>query len=239
MADAHLVINGRIIGLDDNGDGTFSLMTTGSGGGGGGGDASAANQDEQTALLTTLTGAIVTVGDAASITAKGVPPTAIRDDALSALSDAEGDEVRLRVDGNGALWVQLAGALAAATDAVHLGGSASASDGPSRYKTLDLDETEEEIKATAGNLYGIIVANTHASAWRYLKLYNATAANVTVGTTTPVETIALPPSSLAHLPMNLGDRFSTAITAAATTGVADNDTGAPGANEVVATFFYL
>jgi hypothetical protein len=35
-----------------------------------------------------------------------------------------------------------------------------------------------------------------------------------------------------------GLRFSTAITAAATTGVADSDTGAPGANEVVVVIGY-
>lgn len=35
-----------------------------------------------------------------------------------------------------------------------------------------------------------------------------------------------------------GIAFSTAITVAATTGVADNDTGAPGANEVVLNLGY-
>ena len=35
-----------------------------------------------------------------------------------------------------------------------------------------------------------------------------------------------------------GIAFGTAICVAATTGVADNDTGAPGANEVVGTIFY-
>jgi hypothetical protein len=105
------------------------------------------------------------------------------------------------------------------------------------FRSLDLDETEEEIKATAGQLYGYYFANTNASA-RYLKFYNATAANVTVGTTTPVLTLYLPPTTAGHVEFSHGIPFSTAITAAATTGVADNDTGAPGANEVILNAFY-
>ena len=44
------------------------------------------------------------VGDAASATAVGTAALAVRDDALSTLSDADGDEVRLRVGADGALW---------------------------------------------------------------------------------------------------------------------------------------
>ena len=106
------------------------------------------------------------------------------------------------------------------------------------FRTLDLDETEEEVKATAGQPYAYYFANLHASAWRYLKFYNATAANVTVGTTTPVLTLPLPPNSAGHESIPQGIAFSTAITVAATTGLADNDTGAPGANEVVLDLYY-
>lgn len=112
------------------------------------------------------------------------------------------------------------------------------------FRSLDLDETEEEIKATAGQLYKLRIAN-NATTVRYVKLYNATAANVTVGTTTPVDTIVIPPASAAGTPTVLteaygpaGLAFATAITAAATTGLADNDTGAPGANDIVITAFY-
>lgn len=105
------------------------------------------------------------------------------------------------------------------------------------FRSIDLDETEEEIKATAGQLYGYYFANTNASA-RYLKFYNATAANVTVGTTAPVLTFYLPPTTAGHVEFSHGIAFGTAITAAATTGVADNDTGAPGANEVILNAFY-
>jgi hypothetical protein len=105
------------------------------------------------------------------------------------------------------------------------------------FRSIDLDETEEEAKATAGQVYGWYIYNT-ASSVRYVKLYNATAANVTVGTTTPVMTIPIPATSGANVEFTNGIAFSTAITAAATTGVADSDTGAPGANEVIINLLY-
>lgn len=116
-----------------------------------------------------------------------------------------------------------------------------ASGGCSIFRSLDLDETEEEVKATAGTVYGVWFSNT-ATATRFLKFYNATAANVTVGTTTPVLTLALPGnasddiSGVFSIPQGIA--FGTAITVAATTGVADNDTGAPAANDVIVNIFY-
>ena len=113
--------------------------------------------------------------------------------------------------------------------------------GLSIFRSLDLDETEEEIKASAGQLYGIWVSNM-ATSTRFVKFYNATAANVTVGTTTPVITIAIPGNSSDDVSglfsSTMGIVFDTAISAAATTGIADNDTGAPGANEVILNAFY-
>lgn len=116
------------------------------------------------------------------------------------------------------------------------------SGGLSIFRTLDLDETEEEVKASAGQVYGCWFTNT-ATATRWLKFYNATAANVTVGTTTPVITLGLPGNTSDDIAGVLmggahGIAFGTAITVAVTTGVADNDTGAPGANDVILNVFY-
>ena len=109
------------------------------------------------------------------------------------------------------------------------------------FRSLDLDESEEEVKASAGCVYGLWFSNT-ATATRFLKFYNATAASVTVGTTTPVLTIALPGNTSDDISgvfsIAQGIKFSTAICVAATTGVADNDTGAPAANDVVVNVFY-
>lgn len=113
----------------------------------------------------------------------------------------------------------------------------SGGEGLDIFRSIDLDETEEEIKASAGKLYGWFIYNDGA-AEVYVKLYNATAASVTVGSTTPVMTIPIPAGSGANVEFTNGITFSTAITAAATTGVADSDTAAPAANQVIANFLY-
>ena len=82
---------------------------------------------------------------------------------------------------------------------------------------------------------GWYLANA-AAAIRYVKLYNkATAPDQT---DTPLLTILLPASSAANIIAPAGIDFTTGISIRATTGVADNDTGAPSANDVVANVFY-
>ena len=109
--------------------------------------------------------------------------------------------------------------------------------GLSFYKSIDLDETEEEVKATAGTLYSILAFNRTAAPL-YLKFYNATAANVIVGTTVPDMTLVVPANAdsdgagFTHS-VAQGYAFGTAISMAATTGVADADAGAPGVNDCV------
>jgi hypothetical protein len=109
--------------------------------------------------------------------------------------------------------------------------------GLSISRFLDLDESDQAVKASAGKLYGYYIYNGGAGV-RYFKLWDALAADVTVGTTTPVATIALPSGAAAHVEFAMGIAFVTGITAACVTGVADSSTGAPGANECIANFFY-
>lgn len=137
-----------------------------------------------------------------------------------------------------------AGALAMTTSrALHVAIRQQTTGGSTPYKNLDVDETEDEVKGTAGQVFFIQAINL-ANAKRYLKFYNATAANVTVGTTTPVLTFPLPTQGDTNgagfvLSIPQGVAFGTAITIAATTGFADNDTGAPGANEVIVNLGYV
>lgn len=105
------------------------------------------------------------------------------------------------------------------------------------FRTLDADETEEAVKASAGKIYGWYMYNDGASEV-YVKFYNDTVANVAVGTTTPAMTIPIPAGSGTNVEFTNGIPFTTAITIAATTGVADSDTTAPAANQVVANIFY-
>ena len=110
------------------------------------------------------------------------------------------------------------------------------------FKSLDLDESEEEVSATACSVYGVWVTNT-ATATRWLHFYNLTAANTTVGTSVPVITIGIPGNATDDIagnfgPGGMGIQFSTALSVAATTGFADNDAGAPGANDIIIAVFY-
>lgn len=110
------------------------------------------------------------------------------------------------------------------------------------FRSIDIDESEEEVKATAGTLYTIAAFNRTAGPL-YLKFYNLTAANTTVGTSTPVLTFVVPGNADSDgagfiLTNPLGFAFDTAITVACTGAVADNDTTAPGANDCVINLGY-
>lgn len=116
------------------------------------------------------------------------------------------------------------------------------SGGMTIFRSIDIDESEEEIKASAGQVFSISAFNTTAAPL-YLKFYNATAANVTVGTTTPVLTFPVPANADSDgagftLSIPNGVAFSTAITIAATTAVGDADTGAPGDNALIVNLGY-
>lgn len=96
------------------------------------------------------------------------------------------------------------------------------------------------VKASAGTLYALVVMNLNAAV-RYLKVYNST--SVTVGTTTPTWTFPIPASTTGAgfaVPIPAcGIAFGTGICLGITTGVADNDTGAVAANEIIANYAYI
>lgn len=95
------------------------------------------------------------------------------------------------------------------------------------------------VKASAGQVYGWAAYNLNAAA-RYLKLYNK-ASSPTVGTDTPVMTILIPGNTAGagtNIEMPNGIAFGTGIAMAITTGIADADTGAVAANEIVVNLWY-
>lgn len=108
---------------------------------------------------------------------------------------------------------------------------------PKILRNLDVDESGDAGVAVPCILRGYYAFNA-ASSIRYLKLYD-TAAAPTVGTDTPKMTLALPASSGANMIAEKGlMRFSKGIGLGATTAVADNDTGAPSANDVIVNLFW-
>lgn len=103
------------------------------------------------------------------------------------------------------------------------------------YRNLDLGVTGQVVDATPVKIRTLFLNNNHATAMRFVKFYNkATAADQN---DTPIFTIPVAPSILGgKIAINLthGElAFSTGLSLRATTGVADNDTGAPSTNDVV------
>lgn len=113
--------------------------------------------------------------------------------------------------------------------------------GLSIFRSLNLqNSTGSVVKASPGQVYSAWITN-RATATRWIKIYNAV--SCTMGTGTPVITFGLPGNSTDNIAAHLtaggyGIAFSTGICIGATTGFADADTGAPGANDVVANVFF-
>jgi len=88
------------------------------------------------------------------------------------------------------------------------------------------------VKAGISYVHRITVYNANAAA-RYLKLYNKATAP-TIGTDVPIWTEYLPPTSKTILTFDDGGLyFSLGIGFGTTTGVADNDTAAVSANDLL------
>lgn len=162
---------------------------------------------------------------------------------LSATDNAVLDTIAGAVSGS-EMQVDVVAALPAGTGLVGDVGLSGArtSGGTTLYKNIDVDQTEDQVKGSGGQVYWIAAYNLSAAV-KYLKFYNATAASVTVGTTVPDLTFPLPTQGDTNgagfvLAIPNGIAFGTAITIAATTGLADADSGAPGANEVVVMLGY-
>lgn len=84
------------------------------------------------------------------------------------------------------------------------------------YRKMDLSNTKQEVIASSASLTGWHIANTGA-AETHVHLYNALAANVTVGTTTPTQTIVLlATSGIDSVSPADGIFYGTGITVAAT-----------------------
>jgi hypothetical protein len=132
-------------------------------------------------------------------------------------------------------------ALAAGTNAVgDVGIIGRTSGGLTLSRTLSAASTNAtSVKASAGQVFWIYATNTNAAA-RFLKLYNKSSAP-TVGSDTPVLTLLIPGNAAGagfHLQTPLGLTFGTGIAFALTTGIADADTAAVAANEIVVNMGY-
>ena len=112
--------------------------------------------------------------------------------------------------------------------------------GTTPYKLIAIASTNANVvKATGGNLYSIVAIGL-TSTVRYLKIYNKATAP-TVGTDIPIMTIPIPANTQGAgiaIPFSMGVNFSLGIGIAITSGLADADTGAVLANDVVINLTY-
>lgn len=98
-----------------------------------------------------------------------------------------------------------------------------------KYRNTGVSSTALLVAAGNFDIIGWNLINTGASN-AFLKFYNsATAAGVTVGTTTPVKTLLIPAGGTFMLSNEekLQDGYNNGIVIAATSGLADSDTGVP------------
>lgn len=104
--------------------------------------------------------------------------------------------------------------------------------GPFRLLSSAATTNATLVKAAAGRVFQIVGLN-NAAAIRYLKLYNKASAP-TVGTDVPVLTVALKASDRFEIDLNpYGQFFVTGIAFAITGAVADNDTTAIVAGDIL------
>ena len=109
-----------------------------------------------------------------------------------------------------------------------------------KYTSVGTTEDEHAVKATAGVLFSITATNTNADE-RYLRCANATAANTTPGTTTPIVDLAIPGNASGAgftTSFPAGFAFSTALTCWTVTGAADTDVAEVAANEIKLLYTY-
>lgn len=197
-------------------------------------------------------GGAVTVADAADVAQGAVADAAV---AAGAVGTISAKLRRLTTDLNTALGyvdgleALLAGGLPAALAAGGglkvegvAGGvaqpmslAAATSGGSVPYRNIDLGVTGQVIKNGAGQIYGITLMN-RAAAERFFKFYNkATAPDQT---DTPVITYAMPATSNMVIASPDGVAYATGISVRASTGIADNDVGAPSTNDCVLSVRY-
>lgn len=114
--------------------------------------------------------------------------------------------------------------------------SARIGGGLTAYRNLDLGSTGQVVKNAEAKLYFYYLYN-QAAATRFVKFYSK--ATAPTNGDTPVFTIPLPAGGGANIHLGPGLTFALGLGVRATTGVADADTGAPAANDVIVNLGFI
>jgi len=166
-------------------------------------------------------------GTAANATAIKVDNSAVTQPVSGTVTVQQSTASNLKVDLSGT---------AANSTAIKISAAPATSGGLSIYRNISLVATGVNIKASAGQVYGLMIYNG-ATSTRFVKLYNKATAP-TVGTDTPILTLPIPSGASVAVDYSSGIAFGTGIGIGATQLVGDSDTTAPASNEVVVNVLY-
>ena len=202
----------------------------GSGGSGGGtGDASAINQTSVQSLVGAIPSKVLGVQGVVG----GVPVpvvanagTNLNTSALATESGGNLAAINLKLPSSlGAKTAVNSVSFVPATDAIF---ATTGETGLLSFRNTSLTNTASQIKATAGQTRGWNLINPNTVPV-YIKFYDALAANVVVGTTAVLRTLAIPSGGAFYLEAQSvsQDDFLTAISIACVTGLLDSNATAP------------
>lgn len=164
----------------------------------------------------------------------GGVPMAVRRDTPTSLAGADNDYIPTTTDANGAVWVSMATKLDATNDTVGIGPQTTG--GLTTYHLVSAGSTNaSSVKASAGQLYGWYIYNSNAAA-RKVAFHN-TAGTPSAGASI-FFSLVIPPSSGANVFSAIGIPFSTGIGITTVTGLADSDSAAVAANDLIINLFY-
>ncbi len=111
--------------------------------------------------------------------------------------------------------------------------------GYNKFRRLSTNDTNAaSVNAAPCTLKGYHISNTNAAV-RFVKLYDKASAP-SVGTDTPVLTLAVPPGGVVvgYPPSDKGIPFANGLALGIVVNAVDSDSTAPAANEVVVNLFW-
>lgn len=179
----------------------------------------------------------------------GVAVWAVRNDASSVLTSASGDYSPIAVDSRGRVQVVDGGASLTVDGSVTVSSLSdptvkiipNESQTVSTYRRISTSGTNSALVMSNSmgfqiRLHGYYISNTSSSV-RFVKLYDVSSAP-TVGSSTPLITIAVPGNGAANVGFPFGPTFITGLGIGMTTGAGDSDTGSVGSSEIIVNLFY-
>lgn len=164
----------------------------------------------------------------------GGVPLAVRRDTPTPLAGTDNDYIPTTTDANGAIWVSLATKLDATNDTVAIGPQTTG--GLTTYHLVSAATTNAtNIKASAGQLYGWYIYNSNAAA-RKVAFHNSASAP-TAGASIYFS-LMIPAGGAANVFSAIGMPFSSGIGITTVTGLADSDSAAVAANDLIINLWY-